>query len=196
MPGDIPSEDDILAQAKAIYAHIGGGASDKCVATGSVNEIVMKSVTDAARIPLLDIMKIVSSGIESSRDIATSIGSLRGQLQTEVDTLPTALGADTLSDLAAPVRNVMDIIKSVAVDPRLLYPRVLCGSIPVDPAKVGGILQQFKVFEAVDVVARANSGPDGGRSMRGSPQSTSEVVAVIAAKYFQIGEVPLLFNTF
>jgi hypothetical protein len=195
MPSDIPSEDDILAQAKAIYAHIGGGASGKCVAAGSVNEAVMKSVTDAARIPLLDIMKIVSTGIESSRDIVTSFGNLRGPLQMEVDGLPAVLGADTLSDLVAPVRNVMDSIKSVAVDPTLLYPRVLCGSIPVDPAKVAGISQQFKVFEAVDGVARADSRP-AGASPRGSPQSTSEVVSVIAAKYFQVGEVPLLFDTF
>jgi hypothetical protein len=197
----VQDENKVLAEAKELYNALarkaggggaGGSSSDNPV--GSMNRAVMDAVSKTVQVPLLGIMSDVHAGTESSRNLASTVGGVRGPLQKELEDMPRALNIDALTtDLPATVRSVLDTMKSAAADPSVLYPRLLCGSIPVDPAKLANLAKKYKALELLDGASGggANDGTAQARALRGPPGSTADVVSGITGAFHGVAE-PLM----
>lgn len=195
-------ENKILAEAKELYQTFAGKASQldegkedndsEDTVLGSMNKVVLETVSKTACEPMLDLMNTANVGVETSREVANSVGDLPGPLKTELEEMPSNLKMEALTkDIPSAVRNIIDAMKTAGSDPSILYPRLLCGSIPVDPAKVGSLAKKYKALEILDGQGGGNDSMAQSRSMRGPPSSSAEAVTGIAGTFNSVAE-PLM----
>lgn len=156
---------------------------------GNLNKAVLGAVRETVQGPLLAVMNDVHAGVEVSNDVKNAVTELPGPLEKELNDLPSSLKVDELSNgLPSTVNRVLQTMQSVAADPKTLYPRLLCGSIPVDPAKLTNLA---KKYNAIDVLDATSDGNEAARAMRGPPGSTADVVAGFAGSFKTVAK-PLL----
>lgn len=185
--GDAKNLYNTLSQKLGGTGSTDGGGDENPI--GSLNKAVLGAVSDTVQTPLLGIMNDVHRGVEVSNEVKMSVVDLPGPLQKELEDLPSSLKVDDLSNgLSSTVRNVLETMKTVAADPKTLYPRLLCGSIPVDPAKLTNLA---KKYGALDVLDANSDGNEATRAMRGPPGSTADIVSGFTGSFKSVAD-PLL----
>jgi uncharacterized protein (UPF0335 family) len=186
----VSDESQLLREAKDIYGaltrqiggkHDGAGSSsDNPI--GSLNKRVMSAVNGTVQQPLLCLLNDVHKGAETSRDVGMALCNLPGPMQKDLEALPASLKVDDLTTyLLSNVSNVLDEMKSVSSNPKGLYPRLICGSIPVDPAKLTNLAKKYGALDASD-------GNEATRAMRGPPGSSADVVAGFSISFRNVAE--------
>ncbi len=141
----VQEENQILEEAKELYSQLVAGKKDSGDGIlGSLNKAVLDNVSKAVREPLAGVLSTVESGVESSREVAGSLTDLPELCLKELENVPRVLKLDALTgDVPSTVRSVLDAMKAAAADPTILYPRFVCGSIPVDPAKIASVVNKY-----------------------------------------------------
>lgn len=143
------------------------------------NKAVIESASITIQKPLLDCMKDVHIGAEASREAAECLRDLPGPVQDELESIPTALNIDVLADdFTGNVYSVLNSVKAAVDNPKLLYPRLVCGSIAVDPAKVTNLAKRYKAIELLD---GGGEGESMARAMKGPPKDTADAVSGISS---------------
>lgn len=192
----VEDQREALGDATALYDQLSRKFGGKSSAEdgddnpiGNLNKAVLGAVRETVQKPLLGVMNDVHTGVELSSDVKDSVTELPGPLQKELEDLPSSLNVDDLSSgLSSTVKRVMETMQTVAADPKTLYPRLLCGSIPVDPAKLTNLAKKYK---AIDILDATSDGNEAARAMRGPPGSTAEVVTGFAGSFKSVAD-PLL----
>lgn len=195
----VKDENNSLSEARDIYDALcrklgdgdAAGASGENP-IGSLNRAVLTAVRSTVQEPLLDIMGDVHTGTEASREMKTAVIDLPGPLQKELEELPSSLKIDELTtEFSSTARSVLETMKTVAADPKMLYPRLLCGSIPVDPAKVTNLAKNYNALDLQE--PNKTDGNEAARAMRGPPRSTADVVLGFTGSFKAVAE-PLLLG--
>lgn len=181
-----PNKRENFAEARQVYetliSKLDGTASKKEGELSQIvqfNRAIIESASTTIQKPLLDCMKDVHIGVEASREAAECLKDLPGPVQEELESIPTALKVDVLADdFTRNVYSVLNSVKEVVANPKLLYPRLLCGSIAVDPAKVTNLAKRYKAIEFLD---GGGEGESMARAMKGPPKDTADAVSGISS---------------
>lgn len=127
---------DQATQAAALKEHDGG--KSKLV---TLNRAVRSDVATAVREPLEQVVGCAREGLEAVNTVKEDVISLPKIALTELGEIPKRANLDPLtSDVPRSIRSVAETLGVVAKKPSLLFPRLLCGSVAVDPAKIGRTL--------------------------------------------------------
>ncbi|PXF42927.1 hypothetical protein BWQ96_07374 [Gracilariopsis chorda] len=138
---------------------------------------------------LSSVQAIIVDGLDKAKRIAHNIRGLPTAVGKEVEDLPDILKLTSISYITSTVWELLAHFQAAAEDPVRLYPRLVCGSIPMDPAKVTKFTKQYRVLERLN---DANDQiPCGDKSMSVPPKSSHEVVAKIQSSAETLSEAVL-----
>lgn len=176
----VEEENQILAEAKELYAQLVANKKDSGNgALASLNKAILDDVSKTVHDPVQDVMSTVTDSVTSSREVATSVGGLPDICQKELDGIPEKLKLDALTgDIPKTVKSVVETMKAAVADPTILYPRLMCGSIPIDPIKIGGTVKS--VTEATESTTQT--------ATRAAPESSADVISGISNTFSGVAD--------
>jgi len=186
------SEEDLnlLSEARELFeafrqSHFDNDDDDGQSAMASLNHAVRKEVQEVVRTPLEDAMASAKDGAECARAIAQSVGALPATADTELRELPATLNVGQ-GDASVSIRTIAQTLSTAAKDPSIFFPRLLCGSIPVDPVKIGRFVGKVSTAGPVgEKSEKSEKSPDGDGYGGGS---SADFVQNVARSFGGIAE--------
>lgn len=179
------SQHVLLREARELYERVASAAAATDADGGSstldsLNRAVRTDVAAAVKEPLSEVFTTAREGVAAARALSGTVGDLPGTAQDELRDLPKTANLDALGDAPTSIRTVAATLSAASKDPSLLYPRLLCGSIPVDPARVGRALAKVNLDSL-----NAASGDAAPRSV---PKSSEEVTNAVALSFAEVAD--------
>eukprot|EP00737_Agarophyton_chilense_P002916 gb/GEZJ01003360.1/.p1 GENE.gb/GEZJ01003360.1/~~gb/GEZJ01003360.1/.p1 ORF type:complete len:501 (+),score=83.87 gb/GEZJ01003360.1/:4799-6301(+) len=107
------------------------------------------------------------------------LNKLAEAVHKEVRDLPEKLKFPLLDKIRDKVMTLLAQLHTMAENPIELYPRLLCGSIPVDPAKVTKFTKQYRILQQLNDIDDGISQND--RSLSAPPKSSAEVIEKVVS---------------
>lgn len=147
------------------------------VSVADVNKRVLTHVSTNVHAITSEIKSTVTHGIQISKDVGAEATTFPDVMSRELTTLPESLGMEKVAAIPSLVNMLMANFQNALEDPQSLYPRLVCGDIPVDPAKIINYAKQHRVLEYLyDADATVT---EHDRSMPSAPKSASDVITNI-----------------
>lgn len=145
--------------------------------------------------PVLHFLNILHKGIGCATQIIQNAQTLPTMFQHETaDFLRISQDEHFVQQLPSQVNAVLHIIKLAAVKPSTMYPRALCGTVPVNPANIHNFEKQHDTIVTSQTLNRTQSAT---QTMRGAPQSAKQILSNMNITYAETAEPFLtLLQTF
>jgi hypothetical protein len=179
----IDKELDKVKEILSALHNITGEKEGAKLSTGAVKAI-LSGVSCVVRDPLLDIMNVAECGLEPARNIAENVTEMTSELGRELDELAKGLGIDfLLSNLTPAIQNLSKLLDAASDNAELLYPHLVCCSVPVNPATLYNLKRQYQILEKKSE-AVGNTG--AARAMRGVPSSSQDIVSNMNSNFKDI----------
>lgn len=182
----VEEDNVLLREARELYEQVAEAAASSDNDGGrstlaSLNRAVRAEVASAVREPLFEVLSTAREGVAAAKALAVDAGALPETTQTELREIPETAKLNSLGgDVPNSIRTVATTLAAAAKDPSMLYPRLLCGSIPVDPARVGRAL--------ANVNLDALSGNEVASREGGAPKSSADVAKAVASSFGGVAE--------
>jgi hypothetical protein len=179
----IDKELDQVKELLSALPNITGEKEGAKLSAGAVKAI-LSGVSCVVRDPLLDIMNVAECGLEPARNIAENVTEMASELGRELDELAKGLGIDfLLSNLTPAIQNLSKLLDAASDNAELLYPHLVCCSVPVNPATLYNLKRQYQILEKKSE-AVGNTG--AARAMRGFPSSSQDIVSNMNSNFKDI----------
>lgn len=171
-----------LAEASELYESLISalGRQDKTFLNVSIEDLnarILKDVSTQISGVTSEINTIITNGLSSSKEVESAVESLSDSVPRELTAMPATLGLERLVHVPSKVRMLVASFQNAVEDPKSLYPRLACGEIPVDPARITNFAKQYRVLEALNQSDPALSQSD--RSMPSPPKTGVDVITNI-----------------
>lgn len=174
----MPTETRTLSDARNIYDNLAASYAGEHLI--SLNKLILKRVCEATKPSLTSASRTVKASLADARSTLSDTRALPSSLDGDISTMPARLGVDALPpDLTARLGRIVDALKTAVADPTCLYPRLACGGMPVDPAKLMKIVKQYRVLDALDGVA---DGGGGGGTADRDIRTSADAVASLSTR--------------
>lgn len=180
--GDLSGLGDIL-KTVAKTGEVGG------ITMEEIDARCLQAISVEVEESLSSVQAIIGDGLDKAKRVMQNVQGLPLAVGREVEELPETLKLTSLSFISSTVWELLSHFQAAVEDPTRLYPRLVCGSIPVDPAKVTKFAKQYRMLEKLN---DANDQiPSGEKSMSVPPTSSQEVVAKIQSSAGELSEAVL-----
>lgn len=176
------AEDDnsLLREARELFesfreSHSAADKDGGSSAIATLNRVVREEVSRVVEEPLQDALGTARDGASSARSLAEKLTDLPSTCQGELSALPGAAGLDSADEIPGSIRTIAETLSEAAKNPSLLFPRLLCGSIPLDPARIGRALSRVNT-----IALSGGLGEDGDGK---SPESSGEFLITVGKSF-------------
>lgn len=125
-------------------------------------------------------------------------------VELKIASLTRELGVEELgTDLLSAISPLADSILNAVHNPKTIFPRTMCGGIPVDPALLFRLSKQYRILDALDEAAAAQMTSESetdnaaqkqtaaamtSRSMKQPPKSSAELLRGVSTRYQSLCE--------
>ncbi|KAI0563894.1 hypothetical protein FGB62_33g185 [Gracilaria domingensis] len=171
--------DENLAGVYELVAKAIGKRQTQGIGIEEVNKRCLCNISSELGDNFSEVAATIADGLNKSKRIVQEVDALPDVMNKELKELPEKLKLPLLESARQKVMTLLAQLHAAAEDPAQLYPRLLCGSIPVDPAKVTKFSKQYRILERLNDLDERIGLND--RSLSGPPKSSEEVLTNVVA---------------
>lgn len=177
-------EPSSLRQVSDLYSIVlkASQQQDRSVLGVDINHInarLLNDISDSVADAVSSIRTKVADGLTKSKRIDDEAATLPEAFTRELKELPEKLGINALDDIYNKVMQLLANFHAASELPNSLYPRLICGNVPIDPLKVTNFSKKHRILEKLNDADTAVSNAD--RSMSAPPSSSPDVIAKVTS---------------
>lgn len=150
------------------------------------NDELIKDITDELKGAVADVKKTADSGSKQLKEILTAVQTLLNSLSETVSDLSNGISVSQYIPISFCVTELANSLQELILDPRLIFPRLPCNDMPVDPVLISRFKKRYYSIE------RTNQNDlnlkERERSMLTAPKSTLDVVKSISTSFKLISD--------
>jgi len=154
----------------------------------ALNQAILAAVSQAIKKPLVECREEVDASVGSVKNLKTVMASLLELVRTELGNIVSSLHLDTLvNNIVENIKSSAERIRSAAQHPSVLFPRLACGAIPLDPAKVTSFAKKYKALEFLDETYTAATDTNTNQT-RSTPKTSNDVLANLMEDFTKVSD--------
>lgn len=143
----------------------------------SIKKKLLNAVEGEIRPTTSEIQALATEGLQQSLDVIENTRRLSESISQEITNMFNVLALDELERAADHISQLVETFQKIVSNPSTIFPRLACGDIPIDPAKISNFRKRYMQLKRLE-------GGDPGlkqqeRSASGPPKTSLDVVTNI-----------------
>ncbi|CDF36596.1 unnamed protein product [Chondrus crispus] len=185
MSAETPPLEQLTATYTALAKELGNiGVPGLELIIDKANAKLFETVNDEIASTVSEIKAISEEGIEQLRDILAAVQALPDSLSETISALCKDICFSQYVPISFYITELVSSLQEVVQDPRVIFPRVPCGDMPVDPVLISRFKKRYYCVENLN-----QNDPNlkqSERSMPMVPESAMDVVVNVTSSFESI----------
>lgn len=146
---------------------------------GTVHERLFHAAKDAIKDEAEEILHMTTAGVANMEEVFNHVKTVPGNLKKDMEVAPSKL--HELQDIASGVQMLLTSLQTAVQRPSTVFPRFVCGEIPVDPARLANLQKRHSKVQRLNDEDPELQATD--RSLPNPPKSGLDVITNVTSSF-------------
>lgn len=145
----------------------------------TVHTKLFTAVSDEIRDDVEEISTTATAGFTSTKEVLSDVATISRTLSRDLVAMLRRLQLEKLQDIDSSVKMLLTSLQAAVARPSTVFPRFVCGEIPVDPARLANLQKRHCRVQRLN--AEDSNLRETDRSMPNPPKSGLDVITNVTS---------------